>query len=120
MLEDLGNCVKIHDTVIPAVNIQIEGFPKFVGDDWYGIYFEIMFECGDLWEVSQSTVNSHIEVTEFKNWVGMARSRGGPGYTGAVEVIYPDDWEAFVEFYDAVLLCMELFRAESFMELLDV
>lgn len=28
MLEDLGNCMEIHDTVIPAANIQVEGFPN--------------------------------------------------------------------------------------------
>jgi hypothetical protein len=121
MLEDLGNCVKIHDTVIPAVNIQVEGFPKFCGEDWYGIYFEVMFECGDLWEVSQAREASYIEVIIYKNWVGMARSRGGPGYTShPVEKLDIEGWDGFLEFYESVWLCMEMFRTESFTELLDV
>lgn len=60
ILEDLGNMIRIYDEVIPAVNIQIENVPGFIehgpGDvRWYGIYFEIMWETGELWAVSQGS-----------------------------------------------------------------
>lgn len=68
MLEDLGNCVKIHDTVIPAVNIQVEGFPKFIDHTWYGIYFEILMETGGLWVIEQYHPDAPIQCECFAFW----------------------------------------------------
>lgn len=58
MLEDMGNAVKVLDRIIPAVNIQVDNVPGFLEHvtgppAWYGIYFEILFEDGDLWVVEQ-------------------------------------------------------------------
>lgn len=59
MIEQIGNYVKIGDRMIPAGNIQVEGFPGWKKSDadgleyWYGIYFEIAFEDGSLWIVDQ-------------------------------------------------------------------
>ncbi len=119
MLEDLGNCVKIHDTVIPAANIQVEGFPKFCGDDWYGIYFEILFENGDLWEINQNTVNSEIIVTEYRNWV-KSRTRGGPGYTGRPLTVRCPTWEEFVEYYEGDKVLRNIRLNWKWKEFLDV
>lgn len=58
--EEFGNCVKIGTEFIPAVNIQVEDVPGYVYFEdgthaWYGVYFEIMFEDGALWVVSQGS-----------------------------------------------------------------
>lgn len=93
MLEDLGNCVKIHDTVIPAVNIQIEGFPKFVGDDWYGIYFEILVEDGGLYIVSELRPNELITIENFPFW-------GCGGEDKDFHILkYVRSWEEFLIFW---------------------
>lgn len=94
MLEDLGNCVRIHDTVIPAVNIQIEGFPKFIGDDWYGIYFEILVEDGGLYIVSQYHQDGLILVENNPFW------GGGDGDKDFCIPKYVGTWEEFVVFWN--------------------
>ena len=63
--ERLGNCVKLGATVIPAVNIQVDGVPGYIYyadgfSAWFGIYFEIMFEDGALWVVSQGAVEEEV------------------------------------------------------------
>lgn len=68
MLEDLGNCVKIHDTVIPAVNIQVEDFPRVINGEQYGIYFEVLFEDGSLWNVHQQWEDDYISLDVFPHW----------------------------------------------------
>lgn len=91
MLEDLGNCVKIHETVIPAVNIQVEGFPQFVDDTWYGIYFEILMETGGLWIVEQYHQDAPIECGSYPFWA-----------EGDKEFEIPctfDNWEEFLKFW---------------------
>ena len=69
ILEDLGNAVRIYDEIIPAVNIQLENVPGFIehgpGDvRWYGIYFEILFENGALWTVSQGSELENAKETK--------------------------------------------------------
>lgn len=59
-LEDLGRAIKIGDVIIPASNIHVKDVPGFIelgpGEvRWEGIYFEIHFENGDLWEVSKGS-----------------------------------------------------------------
>lgn len=59
--EQVGNCVRLGETFIPAVNIQVEDVPGYIYyadgmSAWFGIYFEIMFEDGSLWVVSQDSI----------------------------------------------------------------
>jgi hypothetical protein len=72
ILEDLGNCVKINDVIIPAVNIQVEGFPKWIDATWYGIYFEVLFEDGTLWEVEQRHADLPVVIMIYPFW-GVSR-----------------------------------------------
>lgn len=51
-IEDMGNAVKINDTIIPAVNIQVDGFPAEIDGVYYNVFFEILFEFGSSWTVS--------------------------------------------------------------------
>ena len=102
MLEDLGNCVKIHDTVIPAANIQVEGFPGYHGDDWYGIYFEIAFEDGSLWVIEQLHVDSKIVVEGYPNWWIETRRLDPDNFTTKHE-----DWDHFLTSYQRRLAVIE-------------
>lgn len=107
-IEDRGNAVKIGDHIIPAVNIQVEGVPGHIKCDipgcaghWYGIYFEIMMEQGDLWEVSyrdQEHSDDQIYVTVFPNW-GMSQD-----FTDVKKLeVYPfNDWDMFLFFYNTM------------------
>lgn len=99
MLEDLGNCVKIHDTVIPAVNIQVDGFPQWIDDVWYGIYFEILFEDGTLWEIEQRHQDMPVTINIYPNW-GRARSLGPVmSYMDGAIVGCQSTWGDFLDFY---------------------
>lgn len=102
MLEDLGNCVKIHDTVIPAVNIQVEGFPKFVGDVWYGIYFEILFEDGTLWEVEQRHQDLPVLIIIYPRW--------GLNFKLFSVLCERDNWEEFLRLYNLNLFVRDKTR----------
>ena len=76
VIENYTNCVKIHDTLIPAVNIQVDDVPGYIAmadgrTDWFGVYFEIMFEEGALWVVSQGDNPADITevlVEEYDKW----------------------------------------------------
>lgn len=53
--------MRLGETFIPAVNIQVEDVPGYIYyadgmSAWFGIYFEIMFEDGSLWVVSQGSI----------------------------------------------------------------
>ena len=96
-----GNMVSINNTLIPALNIQVDGYPKVEErlDLWFGIYFEIMFEDGDLWVVDQGSApglpqEDHVFVEEIKNFAKEAdRSVNG-------ELMVFPDWAIFLEHYD--------------------
>lgn len=99
-VEDRG--VEINGRFIPAVNIQVEGFPGMVtyadgSKIWYGIYFEIMFEDGALWIVGQGADNyvpDHIGAVMFDGWAqGDSRLEEARGQTF-------ETWDAFLETYD--------------------
>ena len=73
--------VRIDDTYIPAVNIQIEGFPKTEHGNTYGKYFEVMWEHEDCsWVVSQEDfeivvtwfgpIGTIMDVMIFTSWTG--------------------------------------------------
>jgi hypothetical protein len=114
MLEDLGNCVKIHDQTIPAVNIQVEDFPRWSEEHntWYGIYFEILFEDGTLWEVERVTEDSHIIVNVYPNWYkansGLLEFSQFAYMDGSIRGCRYDTWGAFLTLYHIKLHGMEL------------
>ena len=104
-LQEVGNCVKVGATLIPAVNIQVEGVPGFIqhGDTkfWYGVYFEILFETGALWVVEQGgkqeyteSVMNSVMIQEYPRW-GVTESLDHPGVFVVVE-----SWEAFLGLYE--------------------
>jgi len=92
MLEDMGNAVCINEQhIIPAVNIQVDGFPRLIDEVWYGVYFEIMFECGCVWEVNQGFADPNqtsIEVIQTNH------SSKNDEY-----IQYYDSWEDFLFTY---------------------
>ena len=113
MLEDLGNCVKIHDTVIPAVNIQVDPQEIFRYDHeidmWIGLYFEIMFEDGSLWVVSQEWPTDPIIFDWFPNWHRVDKA----GFQFMDEAIVGNrvkDWDAFERLYRVRLNAIDLSR----------
>lgn len=104
--EEVDSCVKIGRRYIPAVNIQVEGYPGFYTYDdgrseWYGLYFEVLFETGALWVVGQGSnyvdgveYDSKIRITEYPKF-GMTDSLDYPGATVELET-----WEEFLGLYD--------------------
>ena len=98
--EEFGNCVKIGTEFIPAVNIQVEDVPGYVyfedgTNAWYGVYFEIMFEDGALWVVSQGSIpddpDGDIMIVEYPKFHISSRIAIGNS---------AKTWEAFVEMYN--------------------
>lgn len=78
-LMDMGNAVKIGDTIVPAMNIQVENVPGYLEFDrlgvhtceWYGVYFEVMFETGEHLVVQQrwaEHMDDIIQVEIFNDW----------------------------------------------------
>lgn len=54
--------IRIDDTFIPAVNIQIEGFPRVENGMQYNKYFEVLFEYEDCrWEVSGNETTREVK-----------------------------------------------------------
>lgn len=105
--EQQGDYVVLGTTRIPAVNIQVENVPGFVQMpdgrlEWYGIYFEILFENGALWVVSQGSEEPedgvsyapYIVVTEYPMWA-VTQSLEIVGATHGLR-----DWKRFVDLYN--------------------
>lgn len=98
-LHKVGNCVEIGEKLIPAVNIQVEGVPGYLmhtdgTNYWYGVYFEVMFEDGDRWEVEHGfeldeATETIIRVKEYPE--------GSPRSTYAWIV---QGWDRFLDTYD--------------------
>ena len=114
MLEDLGNCVKIHDTVIPAVNIQVDPQEIFRYDHeigmWIGLYFEVMFENGSLWVVTQEWPDDPIKVDRFPNWHKV--NQPGQHFIDQSDLgITLKDWDDFLTFYRIRVKSINLFRS---------
>lgn len=70
------NAVKIGNRVLPAVNVQVEGFPTFVKFEnpivdighILPIYFELLFETGALWTVTYHGEDILVEMyVDFDN-----------------------------------------------------
>ena len=91
MLKDYGHAVGILDKIVPAINIQVENIPE-----GYGVYFEIMFEDGDLWVVEQDTHKNDpvIYVTEHKDFAHTPWDKDCEEYLWGAP-----DWETFIMFY---------------------
>ena len=67
-IEQIGDrIVKIGDCMIPAANVQVEGFPAMVDGHHYGIYFDVMWEKDYGLSVSQIEIGFPIEI---EIWVG--------------------------------------------------
>lgn len=100
MIEDMGNAVKINDTIIPAVNIQVDGYPKFEDGQWYNIYFEIMFEWGDHWvvEVIPGETCNEIRIESYYEWNKVVAD-GIMTEVKPTSTWYCATWERFLAFY---------------------
>lgn len=103
MIEEMPNGVRINTTFIPAVNLQIEGYPCWLpdmrvgeeGETWYPLYFEIMFETGDLWVVNQGDHPEEpdkIMIEIHKNWANTKD-------LDPTQTVYPNDWNEFLWMY---------------------
>lgn len=62
--------VSVKNKIIPAVNIQVDGFPRCEGPDQhlYPIYFECSFETGIHWAVThfeESSIICHPQCKEY-------------------------------------------------------
>jgi hypothetical protein len=96
-----GNFVSINDRLIPAVNIQAEGVPGYlpVGEgktSWFGVYFEVPFEDGSLWVVSQGTEEDYKD--QFSMFVYDSWAFGQ--HLDDHYVIELSDWDHFLDLYD--------------------
>jgi hypothetical protein len=97
--------VEVNDRLIPACNIQVEGVPGFLkmadgSEEWYGAYFEIMFEDGSLWVVEygfEIKIPDSITIVEYpdfgKHTLG---SRMKKGYS----TTKTRSWDTFLILYD--------------------
>lgn len=100
MIEQFGdNMVIVNDVRIPATNVQIDGYPCWVEHTigppvWYGIYFEILFESGDIWEVSQGFYRDRPDEIE----VEIHRHQSHELSDGVMHLAFPN-WEAFLKLY---------------------
>lgn len=99
-----GNTVEFDGTFVPAANIQVENVPGFIEDrnghaDWYGIYFEVLFEDGALWVVDQGCDLEEdletIHIEQYDNW-GQNQDLGAPSVKRSL-----DSWEMFLTVYKA-------------------
>lgn len=101
MLEDFGNMVSVNGQKIPAVNIQVEGVPGYIygedfGAEWYGVYFEIMFERGYLWVVSQKSLADADETITVEVFSDYAHIRSlEPDMTIPIY-----NWDDFLDMYN--------------------
>lgn len=104
MLEDLGNAVRILDTIVPAVNIQVEGVPGYLTEvdgqkRWYGIYFEVLFEDGRRWEVEHGfTQAENGRADDYAIYVFHCDSRDDYAIDSYNLKMF-DSWEQFLEAY---------------------
>lgn len=75
MLETIGNIVFVDGIGLPALNIQVEGYPQFIKcpdieecrGHYYGVYFEVPFESGQHWVVDQEA-DTTIQVRIYPQW----------------------------------------------------
>ena len=103
MIEEMPNGVMINKTFIPAVNLQVENHPGWMPnmgvigatEAWYPLYFEIMFETGDLWCVTQG---DHPEEPD-KIMVEVHKSWANHHYVDPDMTVYPGTWDEFLELY---------------------
>lgn len=103
-----GNFVQIYERMIPAVNIQVEGVPGYLTHEnghreWYGIYFEVMFEGGEYWVVEQGFKNN-LGIVQLEGvWVAEydTQNRASVEWEGTPSYgWFAQTWDAFLEGYD--------------------
>jgi len=97
MLEDMGNAVKIGDVIIPAVNVQVEGYPgwqkyKDGKEYWYGVYFEILFETGRYWVVDQGSEERYPDRIIVEEYISSRKLVVDQHYN-------PLNWDDFLTLY---------------------
>lgn len=101
--QQLDRMVQIGDTKIPAINIQVNGFPKNIGQSNDGttslvlpIYFEIMFDGGFLW-----IVESYSEDEIFVEQMMVVPESDGQIYPGFETYDFGcfSSWENFLDMY---------------------
>lgn len=102
MLFQVGNLVEIEDRLIPAMNIQVENVPGFIGHPdgsihWYGVYFEIFFEDMSLWIISEGSEQNNpneILMEVYSNWLNSP-------LTGVPDDVFPlVSWKHFLFHYE--------------------
>lgn len=110
---EMGRAILLGTTIIPAVNIQVENVPGYIdmGDrtEWYGVYFEILFETGCLWVISQGSeepkkgqgYNPWIVVMEYPKWA-FTESRQDLGNQH-----YLSSWRSFLGLYNEMREALE-------------
>lgn len=104
MIEEMPNGVRINTTFIPAMNLQIEGYPRWSDryngtEAWYPLYFEVMFETGDLWVVCQGDHPEEpdkIMLEVHKRWAN------SPDVDPSL-IMYLDNWTHFITIYKKTL-----------------
>lgn len=85
--------VDIDGTLVPAVNIQVDGKEA----EEFGVYFEVMFENGDLWVIDQqpSSDPDHIWITVAEHDEWAVRRDLEPNYARRINA-----WDEFLDLYN--------------------
>lgn len=71
VVKQMGRSVQIGQKIIPAVNIQVDDFPRVIDGVHWLLYFEVMFEDGSLWVVTWDKELIRVEIfpeASADNW----------------------------------------------------
>src|SRR5690606_4488591 len=105
VIQQIGQTVEINGRLIPAVNIQVDGMPDIINGHPYNTYFEIMFDEGGLFVVSQDLPDPEVHddiLVEYYLYWGMADENADvPSYTKRFAT-----WDEFLDDYDLHLACL--------------
>jgi hypothetical protein len=82
--------VNVLDTVIPAINTQVNGYPMIQDGVYWPIYFEIMYESGKLWVVEKG--ESSVTVSVYSNFHKDPDAQADLRFN-------TKDWRLFLDFY---------------------
>ena len=87
-------CIMLGSRMVPCMNTQIHPeVPVIVGEHLYGNYFEVAFETGALWVVSQDGITP-IEIEIYDDWAH------GQSVFEPSHVMTLDTWEEFLSMYN--------------------
>lgn len=97
-IEEVDGGIKVGKTFIPAVNVQVNGYPTIE----YGIYFEVLFEDGDCLIVSQTMdMNGQLHWVDVEVLINWEEKEALP-YPHSFEAdefyMFPT-WESFEQFF---------------------